>query len=134
MLAVDDAVGNKVTALFSRGEVRDYLDVDSIRRSGRYDDERLLQLGKRADRGFDLGMLVHRLDRAGRFEPDQVRRYNVDATQLAALQERCATWAVMLRARIALAPGHPFEHGVRNAPPRQRPVDGRDGRGRGVER
>lgn len=36
VLSEDDAVGNKVAALFSRGETRDYLDFDSIRRSGRY--------------------------------------------------------------------------------------------------
>ena len=36
VLAIEDAVGNKVGALFSRAETRDYLDVDAIRRSGRY--------------------------------------------------------------------------------------------------
>ncbi len=30
VLAIEDAVGNKVAALYSRGEVRDYLDVDHI--------------------------------------------------------------------------------------------------------
>jgi len=31
VLSLEDAVGNKVAALFSRGEPRDYLDVDAIR-------------------------------------------------------------------------------------------------------
>jgi hypothetical protein len=35
VLSLDDAVGSKVGALYSRGEVRDYLDVDAIRSSGR---------------------------------------------------------------------------------------------------
>jgi hypothetical protein len=32
----DDAVANKVCALFGRAEVRDYVDVDAILASGRY--------------------------------------------------------------------------------------------------
>ncbi len=31
VLSLADAVGNKVAALYSRGEPRDYLDVDAIR-------------------------------------------------------------------------------------------------------
>ena len=61
VLSPDDAVGNKTAALFSRGEARDYLDVDRIRRSGRYTDERLLELAERADPGFDRKWFAHRV-------------------------------------------------------------------------
>lgn len=44
VLAIEDAVANKVGALFSRGEPRDYLDVDAIRESGRFADDQLLAL------------------------------------------------------------------------------------------
>lgn len=37
-------MANKVGALFSRGEPRDYLDVDAIRESGRFADDQLLAL------------------------------------------------------------------------------------------
>jgi hypothetical protein len=42
VLAVPDAVGNKVAAVFSRGEARDFLDLDAIRESHLYSDETLL--------------------------------------------------------------------------------------------
>lgn len=41
VLSVEDAVGSKVSALYSRGEPRDYLDVDAIRRWGQFTDEEL---------------------------------------------------------------------------------------------
>lgn len=58
VLAADDAVGNKVAALFSRGEIRDYLDVDAIRCTGRYGDEDLYRLAERSDAGFTLDYLA----------------------------------------------------------------------------
>jgi predicted nucleotidyltransferase component of viral defense system len=36
VLDADDAVANKVCALFGRAEVRDYIDVDAVLASGRY--------------------------------------------------------------------------------------------------
>jgi len=43
-LHADDAVANKVCALFGRAEVRDYVDVDAILASGRYTENELLDL------------------------------------------------------------------------------------------
>ena len=42
VLHADDAVANKVCALFGRAEVRDYVDVDAILASGRYTEDQLL--------------------------------------------------------------------------------------------
>jgi hypothetical protein len=39
VLHADDAVANKVCALFGRAEVRDYVDVDAILISGRYTED-----------------------------------------------------------------------------------------------
>ncbi|MEZ0167046.1 nucleotidyl transferase AbiEii/AbiGii toxin family protein [Kineococcus sp. LSe6-4] len=47
VLSRDDAVANKVGALFSRAEARDFLDVDAIRRTGVYTDEELLKLAEK---------------------------------------------------------------------------------------
>jgi hypothetical protein len=49
VLDEQDAIGNKIAALFSRGEARDYLDLDSIRQTGRYSDQDLLDLAKNTD-------------------------------------------------------------------------------------
>jgi hypothetical protein len=44
VLHADDAVANKVCALFGRAEVRDYIDVDAILASGRYTEDDLVSL------------------------------------------------------------------------------------------
>jgi hypothetical protein len=36
VLDVRDAVAGKMSALWSRGEVRDYIDIDAVVRSGRF--------------------------------------------------------------------------------------------------
>ena len=53
VLHPDDAVANKVCALFGRAEVRDYIDVHGALRSGRYSGERLLALAVEHDPGFE---------------------------------------------------------------------------------
>jgi len=53
VLHVDDAVANKAATLFSRAEVRDYIDIDAVLCSGRYGRGDLLRLAAEADPGFD---------------------------------------------------------------------------------
>lgn len=101
VLSLDDAVGAKVGALYSRGEVRDYLDVDAIRQSGRFTDEQLLTAAADRDPGFRLDMFLWRLDGARRISPDDVERYGVTADQLAALQSRYDRLATDLRTQGA---------------------------------
>lgn len=48
-----DAVANKVCALFSRAEVRDYIDVHAVLNDGRYTGLELLQMAAEHDPGFD---------------------------------------------------------------------------------
>lgn len=60
VLAEEDAAGSKVAALYSRAESRDYLDVDSLHRSGRYSDDQLMALAKEGDLGFDMGFFIQR--------------------------------------------------------------------------
>lgn len=103
VLSLDDAVGSKVGALYSRGEVRDYLDVDAIRSSRRFSDEQLLTAAAERDPGFRLDMFLWRLDGARRISPDDVERYGVTAAQLTALQSRYDRFATDLRAQAARA-------------------------------
>jgi hypothetical protein len=100
VLSLDDAVGAKVGALYSRGEVRDYLDVDAIRQSGRFTDEQLLTAAADRDPGFRLDMFLWRLDGARRISYEDVERYGVTADQLAALQSRYDRMARELRTRV----------------------------------
>lgn len=93
VLAIEDAVANKVGALYSRGEIRDYLDVDQIRQSGRFSDEALLELVEGHDPGFERQRFARQLADSARLDPRQVAQYEVSPTQLAAIQTRLSAWA-----------------------------------------
>ena len=53
VLHPDDAVANKLAALYGRAADRDYVDVDAVLRSGRYSSADLLHLAREADPGFE---------------------------------------------------------------------------------
>lgn len=97
VLSLRDAVGNKVSALYSRGEARDYLDLDAIRGSGQFSDDELVAAAAERDAGFDTAMFAQQLDAASRLQPAQVVRYGVTAGELVAIKTRCAEWAAQLR-------------------------------------
>lgn len=93
VLAVEDAVGNKLAALYSRGESRDYLDADAIRSSGRFTDDELLELASTSDPGFDADMFALRLNDAERIQPREVAVYGVSPHSLAEMTARSRQWA-----------------------------------------
>ena len=99
VLSLEDAVANKVAALFSRSLVRDFLDVDSIRRSGAFTDEELIELGGRVDAGFDEGVFVHCLRSVARFEPGDVAPYGLDDRELDDVKRRTMKWATTLESK-----------------------------------
>ena len=96
VLALDDAVANKMLALYSRGEVRDYLDFDAIRQSGKYEDAQLLALAKLHDPGFDVAYFIEALRGVTRIKPRRVVRYNISEQELHDVQQRCLTLAQQL--------------------------------------
>ncbi|GAA3705034.1 hypothetical protein GCM10022204_23110 [Microlunatus aurantiacus] len=112
MLSLADAVGNKVSALYSRAEARNYLDVDAIRGSGRFDDEQLVTAATERDPGFDVGMFAQQLAAASRLLPAQVSRYGVTPARLEGVKTRCTAWAQHT------APAAPPRHVQRAGPPR----------------
>lgn len=92
VLHPDDAVANKMAALFGRAEPRDFVDIDSVLSSGRYDQERLLLLADTADPGFDRRMFPDALAVAATIEDARFMAYGVNGERLAALRERFADW------------------------------------------
>ncbi|WP_308465314.1 nucleotidyl transferase AbiEii/AbiGii toxin family protein [Rathayibacter soli] len=92
-----DAVAGKLSAVYSRAEVRDFLDLDAIRRSGRYADTDLLAMGREHDDGFDETMFAQQLSRVANVLPSEAEEYGTTAEQLAGVQQRIMSWAIALR-------------------------------------
>jgi Nucleotidyl transferase AbiEii toxin, Type IV TA system len=100
VLSLSDVVGNKVSALYSRGEPRDYLDVDAIRASGRFSDDQLIAAAAERDAGFEVEMFAQQLADVRRITLADVYRYGVSADQLEGIKERCTQWATDLRDQL----------------------------------
>lgn len=96
VIALEDAVANKVCAVYGRGEARDYLDLDSIRQNGSFSDEELLYLAAQNDLGFDVNVFAKMLTQAENITPDQVERYGVDAAQLEEIKSHYRLWCKQL--------------------------------------
>jgi len=98
VLSLEDAVGSKLSALYTRNEARDYIDVDSIRASGRFTDGELINAAMERDADFEVEMFSQQLDLVDRIEPRRFEEYGVDVVQLAAIKDRFTRWAALLRA------------------------------------
>lgn len=92
VLHPDDAVANKMIALFGRAEARDFLDVDAAVTSGRYSRERLLELAASADAGFDRLMFAEALGSLAQRTDTDFDEYDVTADDLRAMRGRFADW------------------------------------------
>lgn len=121
VLSERDAIAGKLSAVYSRGEVRDFLDLDSIRAIGRFTDTELLTLGLEHDDGFDAGMFAAQLSRIATILPTQAAQYGVTAEELAEVQERTLAWAVELR-NTATTPDAENSTPGREAPSPQQPA------------
>lgn len=93
VLHPDDAVANKVCALFGRAEVRDYIDVDAIVASGRYTAGELLDLAADHDPGFDRSRFAEALGAIDRLPDSLFQPYGMSPNDTSALRERMHAWA-----------------------------------------
>ena len=100
VLSLEDAVGNKLSALYSRAYARDFLDVDSIRASGKFTDAELIRSAIERDPGFEVPMFITQLELVHRVLAEQVSQYNVDADQLDGIKNRFDVWVSTLRGEI----------------------------------
>src|SRR5262249_49355438 len=82
VLHPDDAVANKMCALFGRAEARDFIDVDAAVTSGRYSREDLLGLAVFTDGGFDRRIFADVLAQAPRIADSLFAAYGVDGRDL----------------------------------------------------
>jgi hypothetical protein len=97
VLDADDAVANKVCALFGRAEVRDYIDVDAVLASGKYTKDDLLALAASHDAGFDPLWFAEALAAVDRLPDRLFEPYGVTPVLVSALKERMSQWAAEIR-------------------------------------
>jgi Nucleotidyl transferase AbiEii toxin, Type IV TA system len=101
VLHADDAVANKICALFGRAEVRDYVDTGAILASGRYNEDALLRLAADHDPGFDLSWFAEALAAIDRLPDSLFRPYGLGPADVSALRERMSGWASRIRSADA---------------------------------
>jgi hypothetical protein len=92
VLHPDDAVTNKMTALYARAFARDFIDIDGAIRSGRYDRDALLRLAERSEIGFDRAVFAEALGQVALLDPDDFAEYGVTGADLDGLRDRFAAW------------------------------------------
>jgi hypothetical protein len=93
VLHADDAVANKVCALFGRAEVRDYVDVAAILTSGRYSEETLVRLAAEHDPGFDPAWFAEALNAVDRLPDSLFAPYGLAPEGVSALKAQMRAWA-----------------------------------------
>jgi len=93
VLHADDAVANKVCALFGRAEVRDYIDVDAILASGRYTEDELIDLAADHDPGFNRSWFAEALGAIDRLPDRLFQPYDLSQEETEALKARMRAWA-----------------------------------------
>lgn len=138
VLNMDDAVGSKVSALYSRQYPRDYLDVDAIRQSGRYTDESLLAVAESQDPGFDREYFSQILTGVKALDPDEVEPYGVEESQLRKVQQRLTDWAAELTSSRytgleEIRSLHRTDFPAQQKPGADKDTDPTEGRGKGPE-
>jgi len=92
VLHVDDVVTGKMSALFTRAEPRDFLDVDAAVTTGRYTREQLLELAEQADVGFDRRILADLFAMLQRYPDRRFAAYGAASGQIQAMRDRFARW------------------------------------------
>ncbi|WP_329565306.1 nucleotidyl transferase AbiEii/AbiGii toxin family protein [Kitasatospora sp. NBC_01266] len=140
VLHPDDVAAGKMTALFSRAEVRDFIDVDGLLRAG-YTRERLIELAEQRDGGFDTAVLADMFASIQRFNDRQFASYGIDVHRATIIRGTFLRWREQLlpgnsssprgtaaRARSGLPTGEPHMPASQSQPLTEAPRD--DGRTR----
>jgi hypothetical protein len=97
VLHQDDAVANKLTALFGRAEVRDYIDVAAVLSSGRYRRSQLLEMARESDPGFDIPIFADALRAIQRLSNSDFAAYDLTAEQVQEIRALILGWAAELQ-------------------------------------
>lgn len=120
VLDARDAVAAKMSALWSRGEARDYIDIDTVTRSGRFTREEVLAIADQFEaQPLDRRVLANRFREASRHDEDAFAQYGVDGTRRASMLAVFSEWAD----EIDASPGISREPGAGPTPPQWETVE-----------
>lgn len=94
VLDVRDAVAGKMSALWSRGETRDYIDIHAVVQSGRFSRAQVLAIGdKQEAHPFDRSMLADRFRAAQDKRLTEFEAYEVGEAWRLSIVEHFLDWA-----------------------------------------
>jgi hypothetical protein len=97
VLAEADAIGSKVGAVYSRLEPRDFIDVQSVLDSGRYDPAALLEFADHREANpLDRQMFAGQLRAGARLPDSGFIRYGATPEQIARIRRTATEWALEL--------------------------------------
>ncbi|GAA1265257.1 nucleotidyl transferase AbiEii/AbiGii toxin family protein [Streptomyces javensis] len=91
----DDVAAGKTSALFTRAEVRDAIDVAGLLKAG-YTREQLMDLAAQNDAGFDRRMFADSLGRSHQYTDKQFAAYDLTPEEAAAIRDTFADWQQQL--------------------------------------
>ncbi|MBK8445468.1 MAG: nucleotidyl transferase AbiEii/AbiGii toxin family protein [Micropruina sp.] len=116
VLAIDDAVANKVGAVYSRAAARDFLDVDSIRQSDRFTDPELLRLAAEHDPGFDNATFADQLALVSTVGSGSVADYGITPESLDGIKNRLLAWRDRIVNNLMSRPNHDVWETIEHRP------------------
>lgn len=89
-----DAVGSKMSALWSRGEARDFIDIDTVVQSGQFSRSDVLTIADQFEAApLDRPTLAARFRQAARHDERAFARYGVNPQQRTRILINFAQWA-----------------------------------------
>jgi hypothetical protein len=97
VLSERDAIGSKVGAVYSRLEPRDFIDLQFVLESGRYDRDTLLDLADHREANpLDRQMFAGQLRAGARLPDTGFERYGATPGQIARIRQTATEWAATL--------------------------------------
>lgn len=92
VLHADDVVAGKMSALYTRAEPRDFLDIDAALMTGRYTRNRLCELTEQSDAGFDRRILADLFGMLERYPDRRFAAYGAHPAHINEMRKRFAQW------------------------------------------
>jgi hypothetical protein len=88
----DAAVATQMAALYDEGQAVDFVDVHLASREGRYTRERLIELLRERDPGYDQVVFAGALAELPHIPDDEFTPYGLDEIEIAVMRAWFADW------------------------------------------